>query len=73
MHQEDLLLETEELAASSDQALGWQVFLAHILAVLVSDTLHSAQRAIMGGESGLFEDAASTILHEASMQSLTLP
>ena len=61
-----LLFAFEELAASFSQALGWQIFFACMLAVLVSDTLRSAQRAVMGGEFGIFEGAASTIIYEAS-------
>lgn len=61
-----LLFAFEELAASFSQALGWQIFFACMLAVLVSDTLRSVQRAVMGGEFGIFEGAASTIIYEAS-------
>ncbi len=67
-----LLFAFEELAASFSQALGWQIFFACMLAVLVSDTLRSAQRAVMGGEFGLFEGAASTILYEASFSTYSI-
>ncbi|KAK9853352.1 hypothetical protein WJX84_009701 [Apatococcus fuscideae] len=63
-----LLFAFEELAASFSQALGWQIFFACMLAVLVSDTLRSAQRAALGGEFGIFEGAASTIIYEVQMQ-----
>ena len=57
----------EELTtAAFSQALGWQIFFACMLAVLVSNTLRSAEHAVMGGEFGLFEGPASTILYEVS-------
>ena len=63
-----LLFAFEELASASfRQALGWQIFFACMISVLVLDTLRSAQNTVMqGNHFGLFDGKASTIYFEVS-------
>ena len=45
--------------------LGWQIFLACMLAVLTLNVCRSAQHAVSQGDFGLFEGDTSTVFFEA--------
>lgn len=51
-----LLFTLEEVASFWQQALGWQIFFACMLAVLTADTLRSAVAALREGTFGMLEE-----------------
>ena len=63
-----LLFMFEEVASFWQQALGWQIFFACMLAVLTADTLRSAVSAFREGTFGLFDKEASTVFFEVQTQ-----
>ena len=63
-----LLFVFEEVASFWQQALGWQIFFACMLAVLTADTLRSAVSAVRDGTFGLFDKEASTVFFEVQTQ-----
>lgn len=63
-----LLFVFEEVASFWQQALGWQIFFACMLAVLTADTLRSAVSAVGEGTFGLFDKEASTVFFEVQTQ-----
>jgi chloride channel 7 len=63
-----LLFMFEEVASFWQQALGWQIFFACMLAVLTADTLRSAVSALREGTFGLFDKEASTVFFEVQTQ-----
>lgn len=63
-----LLFMLEEVASFWQQALGWQIFFACMLAVLTADTLRSGVSALRQGTFGLFDKEASTVFFEVQTQ-----
>lgn len=63
-----LLFMFEEVASFWQQALGWQIFFACMLAVLTADTLRSGVSALRSGTFGLFDKEASTVFFEVQTQ-----
>ena len=63
-----LLFMFEEVASFWQQALGWQIFFACMLAVLTADTLRSGVSAFREGTFGLFDKEASTVFFEVQTQ-----
>ena len=63
-----LLFMFEEVASFWQQALGWQIFFACMLAVLTTDTLRSAVSALRDGSFGLFDKETSTVFFEVQTQ-----
>ena len=62
-----LLFVFEEVASFWQQALGWQIFFANMVAVLALDTLRSAESALRTGTFGLFDKEASTVFFEVGV------